>query len=109
LSAEAAQSLAVHPVPVYLSLNGLVAFLLVSAIWRRWRHVPGVTLMAFWALYGATRFFWEFLRDPAAGGASSALSLPQWMALCAVVVAGLVAASASREWRVEVKAPAQTG
>ena len=32
LSSDAVQSLAVHPVPVYLSINGLIVFLLVSAI-----------------------------------------------------------------------------
>jgi len=94
LSSDAAQSLAVHPLPIYLSINGLVVFLVVSAIWRRWRHIPGATLAAFWLLYGATRFFWEFLRDPAAGGASSGLSLPQWMALSAIVVGGVIGLAA---------------
>jgi prolipoprotein diacylglyceryltransferase len=90
LSPSAAESLAVHPLPVYLSLNGIVVFLVVSAIWKRWRGLSGVTLASFWALYGVSRFFWEFLRDPAAGGAASGLSVPQWMALGSIGVAVVV-------------------
>jgi phosphatidylglycerol---prolipoprotein diacylglyceryl transferase len=109
LSPDAVQSLAVHPVPVCLSINGLIVFLLVSAIWRRWRNIPGVTIAAFWVLYGATRFFWEFLRDPAAGGATSGLSLPQWMALNAIVVGGAIALVASRRWRLGAVPAVQVG
>ena len=109
LSPDAVQSLAVHPLPVYLSINGLIVFLLVSAIWRRWRNIPGVTLAASWVLYGATRFFWEFLRDAAAGGATSGLSLPQWMALNAIVVSGVIALVASRRWRLGAASAVQVG
>lgn len=106
---DAVQSLAVHPVPIYLSLNGLLVFLLVSAIWCRWRHIPGVTVMSFWLLYGGTRFFWEFLRDPAAGGTNSGLSQPQWMALAAIAVGTVIGSVASRNWRIEVTPATQTG
>lgn len=99
LSPGAAQSLAVHPLPVYLSFNGMFVFLVVTLIWTRWRDIPGVTLASFWFLYGVSRFFWEFLRDPAAGGAGSGMSIPQWMALGAVVVSAVVLLVASREWR----------
>jgi phosphatidylglycerol:prolipoprotein diacylglycerol transferase len=77
-------SLPTHPLPIYLSLNGLVLFIALSAIWHRTRHKPGTTLAAFWLLYGVTRFGWEFLRDPAAGGAASGLSVSQWMCLVAI-------------------------
>jgi len=80
-------SLPTHPLPIYLSLNGLVLFIVLSAIFYRTRHRPGTTLAAFWLLYGVTRFGWEFLRDPAAGGAVSGLSIPQWMSLVALGIA----------------------
>jgi phosphatidylglycerol:prolipoprotein diacylglycerol transferase len=86
LPPTAEASLAVHPFQLYLVVNGLVVFLIVTAIWRRWRDRPGVTFGAFLVIYGATRFPWEFLRDPAAGGASGLLSTSQWM--CLLLIAG---------------------
>jgi len=93
---DAAQSLAVHPLTICLSLNGLFVFLAVSAVWRRWRQVSGLTLAAFWILYGATRFFWEFLRDPAVGGAVTGISLSQRMALVSIGIGAAIALGASR-------------
>ncbi len=90
LPIDSTQSLAVHPLTIYLSLNGLLVFLVVSAVWRGWRHIPGVTLASFWILYGTTRFFWEFLRDPAAGGAVTGPSLPQIMALLAIGIGAAI-------------------
>jgi phosphatidylglycerol:prolipoprotein diacylglycerol transferase len=87
LEPHTALSLPTHPLPIYLSLNGLGLFLVLSVIWRRTRHRPGTTLAAFWLLYGVTRFFWEFLRDPAAGGAAVGLSVSQWMCLLAIGIA----------------------
>lgn len=88
LPSTAEASLAVHPFQLYLLVNGLVVFLILTAIWRRWRDRPGVTFGAFLLIYGATRFPWEFLRDPAAGGAlpHDLLSTSQWM--CLLLVAG---------------------
>jgi phosphatidylglycerol:prolipoprotein diacylglycerol transferase len=110
LPLEATQSLAVHPLTIYLSLNGLLVFLAVSAVWRRWRRVPGVTLASFWVLYGTTRFCWEFLRDPAAGGAVSGLSLPQYMALASIGIGGTIALRGARRVsrRAHSSAPAAT-
>jgi prolipoprotein diacylglyceryltransferase len=45
-----------------------------------------VTFGVFLLIYGATRFPWEFLRDPAAGGARGLFSTSQWM--CLLLVAG---------------------
>jgi phosphatidylglycerol:prolipoprotein diacylglycerol transferase len=84
LSPGAPLSLPTHPLPIYLSLNGLVLFVVLSTVFYRTRHRPGTTLAAFWLLYGATRFGWEFLRDPAAGGAAAGLSVSQWMCLLAI-------------------------
>jgi phosphatidylglycerol:prolipoprotein diacylglycerol transferase len=92
LSPDAAQSLGVHPLPIYLSLNALVLFVIISAVWRRTRDRPGTTVAVAWVLYGVTRFMLEFLRDPAASWADAGLSIAQWMALVAIgigVVIGL--------------------
>ena len=86
LPPTAEASLAVHPFQLYLVVNGLVVFLIVTAIWRRWRDRSGVTFGSFLLIYGATRFPWEFLRDPAAGGARGLLSISQWM--CLLLIAG---------------------
>jgi phosphatidylglycerol:prolipoprotein diacylglycerol transferase len=102
---DATQSLGVHPLPIYLSLNALFLFLVLTAIWRRTEHRPGITLAAAWILYGSSRFFWEFLRDPAAGGASSGLSLPQWMAVAAICVGGVIGVIAARGWRMATARP----
>jgi len=64
-------SLPVHPYQLYLAVNGLAVFFIVSAVWRRHRDRPGLTLAWFFVLYGLTRFAWGFLRDPAAGGAAN--------------------------------------
>lgn len=77
----AALSLPVQPLQLFLSVNGLILFFITTAVWSRTRHLPGRTFAVFWLLYGATRFQWEFLRDPAAGGARSFLSTSQWMCL----------------------------
>ena len=101
---HATQSLAVHPLTIYLSFNGLLVFLIVSLVWRRWRNVPGVTLASFWVLYSATRLFWEFLRDPAAGGAVTGISLSQKMALVSIGIGLAIAVLIAR--RIPHPAPA---
>jgi prolipoprotein diacylglyceryltransferase len=72
------------------SLNALLLFLIVSAVWHRTRHRPGTTLTVACVLYGSTRFFWEFLRDPAVGGTVSGLSLLQITALVGIGIAGVI-------------------
>ncbi len=86
LAADASTSLPVHPLQFYLMFNALVVLIVTTLIWRRWRIRPGLTFGAFLILHGATRFWWEFLRDPAAGGAHGLLSTSQWT--CAALVAG---------------------
>lgn len=56
------QSLPVHPVQLYLAVNGLALFLLFSWLWRRRELQPGALFFLYWAAYGATRFGFEFLR-----------------------------------------------
>ena len=55
-------SLPVHPVQLYLSLNGLVLLLLATWFWRRYREVPGATFCAFWLTYSVSRFALEVFR-----------------------------------------------
>jgi phosphatidylglycerol:prolipoprotein diacylglycerol transferase len=55
-------SLPVHPVQLYLSLNGLLLFFLTSWYWKRFRHRPGATFCFFWLLYAVSRFLLEFFR-----------------------------------------------
>jgi phosphatidylglycerol:prolipoprotein diacylglycerol transferase len=55
-------SLTVHPVQLYLSFNGLVLFFICSWLWKKRKYPPGALFGIFWALYGATRFLFEFTR-----------------------------------------------
>lgn len=82
-------SLPVHPVQFYLMFNALLVFLIVTLVWRRWRWTPGVTMSAWMLAHGLTRFWWEFFRDPAAGGAATGLSVSQWSCI-GFVGAGLI-------------------
>jgi phosphatidylglycerol:prolipoprotein diacylglycerol transferase len=103
LPPDAQLSLPVHPLPIYLSLNALFVFLIVSFVWRRGRGLPGRTLAAFWIIYPVTRFLWELLRDPAAGGADRGLSVSQSMCLFALA-GGLVLLGLVRRWEREGQA-----
>ena len=89
---DAAWSLPVHPEQFYLMANALVLSIIIAAVWRRMRDRPGFTLAGFLVLYGASRFDWEFFRDPAAGGASAGLSVSQWMCVAYVAVGCLLLA-----------------
>ncbi|MFZ1699297.1 MAG: prolipoprotein diacylglyceryl transferase family protein [Pyrinomonadaceae bacterium] len=64
----ATQSLAVHPVQVYLALNGLI-LAAIAWRWSRREHVaPGEAFWLFWLLYACSRFALEILRgDPSRG------------------------------------------
>lgn len=84
---DAAWSLAVHPNQIVQSVVSFTVFVIVSLYWYRHRDQPGRTTALFLMLYGTGRFFVEFLRDPAAGGAVGLLSHSQYMCL-AFVTAG---------------------
>ena len=87
---DAAWSLPVHPEQFYLMANALILFVVISAVWRRTRDRPGLTLATYLVLYGASRFGWEFFRDPAAGGAITGLSSSQWMCMVYVAAGGVL-------------------
>ncbi len=55
-------SLPVHPVQLYLSLNGLIIFLLLSFLWKRLRLAPGMFFLLYWVIYSFNRYFLEFFR-----------------------------------------------
>lgn len=55
-------SLPVHPVQLYLSLNGFLIFCGLSLFYPRLRSRPGYTFGLFWLAYGAARFLLEFFR-----------------------------------------------
>jgi phosphatidylglycerol:prolipoprotein diacylglycerol transferase len=82
-------SAAVHPTQLYLSLNGLILFVIISVIWRRWRQEPGVTFTAFWMLYPLSRFFIEFTRDETPNALVPFLTTSQLFCVAAICLAAL--------------------
>lgn len=86
-------SLPVHPVQLYLALNGLVLFGIASLAWRRLRDRPGLPLVLYLTLYALSRFALEFLRGDQLRYSGLRLSVPQLMSagtlcLCVVILAG---------------------
>jgi phosphatidylglycerol:prolipoprotein diacylglycerol transferase len=59
------RSLPVHPVQIYLSLSGMLTFVIASRVWRRFARYRGATFLLYWLVYGTARFFLEFLRGDA--------------------------------------------
>lgn len=82
-------SLPVHPVQLYLSFNGLLLFIGMSLWWSRVRHRPGTLFGLYWLAYGATRFFWEFVRGDQPGFLHGSLTAGQVFCIPLVVGAGL--------------------
>ncbi len=76
-------SLPVHPVQLYLSLNGVLLFVLASWYWKKLRNHPGATFWLFWLTYSPTRFVLEFLRGDQSQRIAG-LTVPQVM--CAVIL-----------------------
>jgi phosphatidylglycerol:prolipoprotein diacylglycerol transferase len=58
-------SLPVHPVQIYLSLKGLLLFVICSWLWKKRAFPPGVLFGVFWLLYALLRFGLEFFRGDA--------------------------------------------
>ncbi len=82
-------SAAVHPTQLYLSINGLILFVIITIIWKRWRHEPGATFSAFWLLYPLSRFFLEFTRDETPNAVVPLLTTSQLFCLAAICLVGL--------------------
>jgi phosphatidylglycerol:prolipoprotein diacylglycerol transferase len=62
LDPSASSTFPVHPVPIYLSINGLILFILFSYLWKQQKHPSGAIFFGYWAAYSLVRFFIEFLR-----------------------------------------------
>jgi phosphatidylglycerol:prolipoprotein diacylglycerol transferase len=90
IEADAAWSLPVHPNQIVQGVTSLVVFVIVSVYWYRHHDQPGRTTALFLMLYGTGRFFVEFLRDPAAGGADGLLSHSQYMCLAFIFVGAIL-------------------
>lgn len=63
ISYTASLSAPVHPNQIYLSLNGLLLFILMSWVWKKYRHREGLTFGLYGVCYGIFRFLLEFFRD----------------------------------------------
>lgn len=90
MSPTAPLSLPVHPNQLYLALNALLIFIIVSRIWKGYRNYPGVTLSMYAILYTVTRFAIEFFRDEPPLW-SSGLIFSQWVCLALLSISILMA------------------
>ncbi len=90
ISPVADLSLPVHPVQIYLALNGLLLFLLASRFYKKFRERPGATFCFYWLCYCTTRFALEYLRgDQSTQLFMDTLTVPQLMCLLTFVPAAL--------------------
>lgn len=74
-------SLSVHPVQLYLSVNGLFLFLTATLFWRRFRSYPGVTFWCCALMYSIARFVLEYFRGDQARLFNGFLTVPQLVAV----------------------------
>lgn len=88
INPDAQTSLAIHPLQIYYSLNGLLLFILASWYWKRLRHRPGVTFCLFWLSYCITRFGLEFFRNDGTRGFMWSMSVPQ--VICILFIPPLI-------------------
>jgi phosphatidylglycerol---prolipoprotein diacylglyceryl transferase len=72
-----ALSLPVHPVQLYLSLNGLFLFLLFTWLWKKKTFAPGLLFGWYWIAYPATRLLLEFFRGGVEPNVFGILTAPQ--------------------------------
>ncbi len=89
VSYNAALSAAVHPNQIYLSLNGLLLFILMSWVWKKYRHHEGVTFGLYCVSYGILRFMLEFFRDEPLSSLIPALNASQIFSLAATAAGSL--------------------
>ncbi|MER3523562.1 MAG: hypothetical protein C4326_05685 [Ignavibacteria bacterium] len=81
-------SLPVHPVQLYLSLKGLVLFVVCTALWKRYALPHGLLFCIYWGLFAVARFMLEFLRGDVSRGFVGGLSVGQAMSLAILIVSG---------------------
>lgn len=92
----ASLSLPLHPVQIYLSLKGLVLFLVCTALWRRRVLPAGMLFGVYWLLFAVLRFSLEFFRGDVSRGFIGALSVGQLMCVLAFLVSGTLLGVAYR-------------
>ncbi len=89
-------SLPIHPVQLYLSLKGLLLFLVCTMLWKR-KLPDGFLFAIYWLLFAAVRFVLEFFRGDSTRGFVGGLSVGQGMALAVFLAAGVMMAFTA--WR----------
>lgn len=82
-------SLPIHPVQLYLSLNGLALFFLASWFYKRFRLLRGATFCFYWILYCSTRFLLEFFRGDQKQLFLGTFTVPQLMSILTVIPASI--------------------
>ncbi|MBI4535950.1 MAG: prolipoprotein diacylglyceryl transferase [Ignavibacteriae bacterium] len=80
---NSAYSATVHPNQLYLSLNGLVLYILMIRVWKKYRFHEGVTFGFYCLLYGISRFMLEFFRDEPSSALIPQLNSSQLFSLAA--------------------------
>jgi phosphatidylglycerol:prolipoprotein diacylglycerol transferase len=87
IPADAPTSLPLHPTQLYLALDGLILFLLLSAFYPL-RRRDGEVIALLMVTYPVTRFFIERLRDddPALG---LGLTISQWISMVLVLAGAM--------------------
>lgn len=105
ITSDAMYSLPVHPVQIYLSLNGLLLFGVMTWIWKRFRMRSGMLFLLYCALYACGRFFLEYFRGDMNRGFIGPFSTGQFMSLLI-----LLAVSVSALWmQKQVHLPLRNG
>jgi phosphatidylglycerol:prolipoprotein diacylglycerol transferase len=92
ITSNASLSLGIHPFQLYLSVSGLIVFIIASKFWRRRQDIPGLTLIFYWLLYCLLRFMLEYFRGEADRHTSFMLTVGQLVCLGIIIlsVIGLV-------------------
>jgi phosphatidylglycerol:prolipoprotein diacylglycerol transferase len=98
ISHNAALSAPVHPNQIYLSLNGLFLFILMSWVWKKYRHHEGLTFGLFCVSYGILRFILEFFRDEPMSSLIPLLNVSQVFSLAAAGAGALLLLHRSRSF-----------
>ncbi len=88
LQQEAQLSVAVHPLPFYLSFSALLVFLVTSILWHKFKKRPGYTFLFYWFFYCSARFAWEYFRGNADRWTLLQLDLGQIMCILIVMISG---------------------
>jgi len=74
-------SLSIHPVQLYLALNGLILFIFFTLLWKKKQYAFGSLFWLFWATYSFSRFFLEYFRSGIPRDILGIFSLSQVMAI----------------------------